>query len=29
MFDKELTDDEYEKLSDSYVDNPPKLSARE
>ena len=28
MFDKELTNEEYEKLSDSYVDNPPKLSGK-
>ena len=26
MFDKELTNEEYEKLSDSYITNPPKLS---
>ena len=28
MFDKELTDYEYEKLSDSYVNEPPKLSGK-
>ena len=28
MFDKELTDEEYEKLSDSYVVDPPKLSGK-
>ena len=28
MFDKELTNEEYEALSDSYVANPPKLSGK-
>ena len=28
MFDKELTNEEYEKLSDSYVADPPKLSGK-
>jgi len=28
MFDKELTDVEYEQLSDNYVVNPPKLSGK-
>ena len=28
MFDKELTNEEYEKLSDSYVENPPELSGK-
>jgi len=27
-FDMELTDDEYEILSDNYVNNPPKLSGK-
>jgi len=28
MFDNELTNEEYEKLSDSYVVDPPKLSGK-
>ena len=28
MFDKELTNEEYEKLSDGYVTVPPKLSGK-
>ena len=28
MFDEELTNEEYEKLSDSYVADPPKLSGK-
>ena len=28
MFDKELTNEEYEKLSDGYVINSPKLSGK-
>ena len=28
MFDKELTNEEYEKLSDSYVADLPKLSGK-
>ena len=28
MFDKELTNEEYKKLSNGYVANPPKLSGK-
>ena len=28
MFDTELTNEEYEKLSDSYVADPPRLSGK-